>query len=192
MTEIAQKILELIGSFAGLIFGSEEFKKIKILISLISLIISILFISYYIYLEKKYKIGSSILLINIKNFLEAFIKKEYFHQEWEKIKDVFLVDYFIALNKVYNYLQNLINFYDYEGENLIEKYSKFPDSVFENKQNFLKALKVLEIIKNKKENIKISKKESLALIRIIEKGLTELLVIDSQAQWAIFLTLPEE
>lgn len=192
MTEIAQKILELIGSFAGLIFGSEEFKKIKILISLISLIISILFISYYIYLEKKYKIGSSILLINIKNFLEAFIKKEYFDQEWEKIKDVFLVDYFIALNKVYNYLENLINFYNYEGENLIEKYSKFPESVFENKQNFLKALRVLEIIKNKKENIKISKKEALVLIRIIEKGLTELLVIDSQTQWAIFLTLPEE
>lgn len=191
MSELVQKILEIIGSFAGLIFGAEEFKRLKIIFMFFSLIFSLLAIVYFFYLERKYKIGTSILLTNIKNFLEGFIKPENLNQEWKKIKEIFIIDYFLALDKIYRYLQEVINFYEYEGNTLSEKYQKIPNSVFNNKNDFLRALKILELIRNQKENIDINPREALALIRVIEKGLTELLVIDSQAQWAIFLILPE-
>jgi hypothetical protein len=192
MIELAQRILEIIGSFAGLIFGTPEFKKLKIILMIISLTFSILALYYFFYLERKYKIGTSILITNIKNFLEAFLKQENFNQEWLKIKDIFLVDHLSALNKVYKYLNEIINLYEYPGNDLFEKYNQFPESVFNNKKDFLKAIKVLEVIKSKKEKLEISREEGLAIIRVIEKGLLELMIIDSQAQWATFLKLPED
>ncbi|MCS7183805.1 MAG: hypothetical protein NZ866_00445 [Patescibacteria group bacterium] len=192
MIDIFQRILEIVGSFAGLIYGSEEFKKLRIIISLLVLIFSFLGLFYFFYLEKKYKIGTSIWLTSIKNFLEGFIKPEHLNREWKKIKDIFLLNPNLALKKVYKYLEEVINLYGYEEETLSEKFSKIPNSVFEKKQDFLRALHVLEIINKKESEEKISSREALALIRVIEKGLLELLIIDSQAQWAISLTLPQE
>ncbi|GIW66269.1 MAG: hypothetical protein KatS3mg095_0167 [Candidatus Parcubacteria bacterium] len=192
MIEIINKLLEISGSFVGLLFGTEEFKKLKIVISFISLTFSILILLYYFYLEKKYKIGTSIIITNLKNFLEAFIKKDNFNKNWLKIKDIFILDHKIALKKVLDYLNEIISLYEYEGENLKDKFSKFPESVFQSKSNFIKALSVIEILTKKNENNNISKKEALAIIRIIEKGLMELLIIDSQAQWAVSLVLPED
>jgi len=191
MSEIIQKILEALGSFAGLIVGSEEFKQLKILISFISLLLSILFLGYFIYLEKKYKIGTSIWLTNIKNFLEGFVKPDDFKKEWLKIKEIFLIDHLLALKKTYKFLNEIMIFYDYEGNNLIDKYSQFPESVFKSKNDFLKALNILEII-NQNPTQDISKKEALIIIKTIEKGLLDLLVIDSESQWASSLVLDKQ
>ncbi|GIW65888.1 MAG: hypothetical protein KatS3mg094_407 [Candidatus Parcubacteria bacterium] len=192
MIELFNKFIELIGSFAGLLLGSEEFIELKRIISVISLIISILFLFYYFYLEKKYKLGTSIILTNLKNFLEAFIKKDILNKEWLKIKSVFLIDHYSAIKKVFDYLNQVISLYDYEGENLKEKFSKFPNSIFKNKNDFIKAIHIIEILNKEKNSQSITERESLAIIRVIEKGLIELLIIDPQAQWANSLILPED
>jgi hypothetical protein len=188
---IFDRLIEILGTLSGIVVGSKEFLKLKLLISFFAIFFVIALLLYYIYLERKYKIGTEIILTNIKNFLEAFVlKKEVLSKEWLDIKKVFLLDKKAALIKVYYYLNRIIDFYGYSGNTLEEKFKNFPDSVFENKNDFLKSIKILEILKNKidkKEEIKLNEEEILFIIKVIEKGLVNLLIIDPENQWANFL-----
>jgi hypothetical protein len=188
---IFDRLIEILGTLSGIVVGSKEFLKLKLVISFFAIFFVIALLLYYIYLERKYKIGTEIILTNIKNFLEAFVlKKEVLSKEWLDIKKVFLLDKKAALIKVYYYLNRIIDFYGYSGNTLEEKFKNFPDSVFENKNDFLKSIKILEILKNKidkKEEIKLNEEEILFIIKVIEKGLVNLLIIDPENQWANFL-----
>jgi hypothetical protein len=188
---IFDRLIEILGTLSGIVVGSKEFLKLKLAISFFAIFFVIALLLYYIYLERKYKIGTEIILTTIKNFLEAFVlKKEVLSKEWLDIKKVFLLDKKAALIKVYYYLNRIIDFYGYSGNTLEEKFKNFPDSVFENKNDFLKSVKILEILKNKidkKEEIKLNEEEILFIIKVIEKGLVNLLIIDPENQWANFL-----
>jgi hypothetical protein len=188
---IFDRLIEILGALSGIVVGSKEFLKLKLVISFFAIFFVIALLLYYIYLERKYKIGTEIILTTIKNFLEAFVlKKEVLSKEWLDIKKVFLLDKKAALIKVYYYLNRIIDFYGYSGNTLEEKFKNFPDSVFENKNDFLKSIKILEILKNKidkKEEIKLNEEEILFIIKVIEKGLVNLLIIDPENQWANFL-----
>jgi hypothetical protein len=188
---IFDRLIEILGTLSGIVVGSKEFLKLKLVISFFAIFFVIALLLYYIYLERKYKIGTEIILTTIKNFLEAFVlKKEVLSKEWLDIKKVFLLDKKAALIKVYYYLNRIIDFYGYSGNTLEEKFKNFPDSVFENKNDFLKSIKILEILKNKidkKEEIKLNEEEILFIIKVIEKGLVNLLIIDPENQWANFL-----
>jgi hypothetical protein len=188
---IFDRLIEILGTLSGIVVGSKEFLKLKLVISFFAIFFVIALLLYYIYLERKYKIGTEIILTNIKNFLEAFVlKKEVLSKEWLDIKKVFLLDKKAALIKVYYYLNRIIDFYGYSGNTLEEKFKNLPDSVFENKNDFLKSIKILEILKNKidkKEEIKLNEEEILFIIKVIEKGLVNLLIIDPENQWANFL-----
>jgi len=190
--QIFDRLIEILGTLSGIIVGSKEFLQLKLVISFVSIFFIITLLVYYVYLERKYKIGIEIILLNIKNFLEAFIlKKGDLSKEWLEIKKIFLLDKKMAVMKVYDYLNKIIDFYGYYGNNLEEKFKNFPDSVFENKKDFLKSVKILEILKNKvykKEELNLSDEEILFIIKVIEKGLVTLLIIDQEDQWANFLT----
>jgi len=191
--EIIQTILSLLGGLSGLLFSLPEFRKLKIIISALAILFSLALIGYWIYLERKYRFGIEWWKFLIKYYSEAFIKPEYFDQEWLKIKNIFLSDHFAALLKTYKYLEEVIDLYGYEEPTLIEKFKKIPDQVFPNKERFLKALEALEIIKNKlskNEKIEISEIEALAILKEIETGLQGLFVITQKALWANFLVLP--
>jgi len=191
--EIIQTILSLLGGLSGLLFSLPEFRKLKIIISAFVILTSIGLIVYWIYLERKYKFGIEWWKFLIKYYSEAFIKPEYFDQEWLKIKNIFLSDHLASLIKAYKYLEEVINLYGYEELTLIEKFKKIPDQVFPNKERFLKALEALEIIKNKlekNEKIEISEMEALAILKEIELSLQGLFVITQKALWANFLVLP--
>jgi hypothetical protein len=188
---IFDRLIEILGTLSGIVVGSKEFLKLKLVISFFAIFFVIALLLYYIYLERKYKIGTEIILTTIKNFLEAFVlKKEVLSKEWLDIKKFFLLDKKAAIIKVYYYLNRIIDFYGYSGNTLEEKFKNFPDSVFENKNDFLKSIKILEILKNKidkKEEIKLNEEEILFIIKVIEKGLVNLLIIDPENQWANFL-----
>jgi hypothetical protein len=188
---IFDRLIEILGTLSGIVVGSKEFLKLKLVISFFAIFFVIALLLYYIYLERKYKIGTEIILTTIKNFLEAFVlKKEVLSKEWLDIKKFFLLDKKAAIIKVYYYLNRIIDFYGYSGNTLEEKFKNFPDSVFENKNDFLKSIKILEILKNKidkKEEIKLNEEEILFIIKVIEKGLVNLSIIDPENQWANFL-----
>ncbi len=191
--EFVQKILTLLGGLSGLLFSLPEFRYLKILISFIAILISLILILYWIYLERKYKYGIEWWKFLIKYFSEAFIKPEYFDEEWLKIKNVFLSDYLNSLIRTYKYLEEVIELYGYEEKSLLEKFKKIPEQVFPNKERFLKALEALILIKEKLEkgsSLEISENEALAILKEIELGLQGLFVITHKALWANFLVLP--
>ena len=214
--EFVQKILTLLGGLSGLLFSLPEFRYLKILISFIAILISLILILYWIYLERKYKYGIEWWKFLIKYFSEAFIKPEYFDEEWLKIKNVFLSDYLNSLIRTYKYLEEVIELYGYEEKSLLEKFKKIPEQVFPNKERFLKALEALGLIyrkllsleskiseiesllnnkdiKEKLEkgsSLEISENEALAILKEIELGLQGLFVITHKALWANFLVLP--
>jgi len=191
--EFIQTILSLLGGLSGLLFSLPEFRKLKIIISGLAILFTITLIGYWIYLERKYRYGIEFWKFLIEYYSEAFIKPDYFDQEWLKIKNIFLSDNLASLIKTYKYLEEVINIYGYEGTTLIEKFKRIPDQAFPNKERFLKALEALEIIKNKiekKEKIELSESESLAILKEIELGLQGLFVITQKALWANFLVLP--
>lgn len=195
MSEIIEKFLKVIASLGGVIFGTPEFKKIKIILSFFSIIISILLIWYWIYLERKYKYGLWEWKRVYKDFTEAFIKSDYFRKKWVDIKKVYLSNYMKSLENAYLFLSELIDFYGYEGDNIIEKYQKFPNQILKNKDDFLKALEILVLIyeKNKKkQKIEISQKETIKVLYVIEKGLRNLLVINQGDLWVEELIPPLE
>lgn len=193
--EIVEKFLRLIASIGGLIFGTPEFKRLKILISFLSIIFSFILIGYWIYLERKYKFGIDEWKRVLKDFNDAFIKEDYYKKQWADIKKIFLVNHLNALNKTYKFLEELIEMYGYEGANIVEKFKNFPNQILKNKNDFLKALEILVLIDNKqkkKEKIEIAEKEALRVLYEIEKGLKNLLVINQEDLWVEELIPPLE
>jgi hypothetical protein len=193
--EIVEKFLRLIASIGGLIFGTPEFRRLKIIISFLSIIFSFILIGYWIYLERKYKFGIDEWKRVLKDFNDAFIKEDYYKKQWADVKKIFLANNLNALNKTYKFLQELIEMYGYEGSNIIEKFKKFPDQILKNKNDFLKALEILVLVDNKqkkKEKIEISEKEVLRVLYEIEKGLKNLLVINQEDLWVEELIPPLE
>jgi len=187
--EILQRILELLSKIAGLLFNIPEFQKLRILISLFSIVFSLGLIFYWIYLERKYKYGAEWWSFLVKYFLEAFIKPDYFKNEWKKIKNIFLTDQVSALVKTYKFLEEVIELYGYEEGTLKEKFLKIPNQVYKNTNRYERALEALEIIYKKinhKEKIEISKEEALAVLKEIENMLGDLFVISPEDYWANF------
>ena len=193
--EIIEKFLRLIASIGGLIFGTPEFRRLKIIISFLSIIFSFILIGYWIYLERKYRFGIDEWKRVLKDFNDAFIKEDYYKKQWADVKKIFLANSLNALNKTYKFLQELIEMYGYEGSNIIEKFKKFPDQILKNKNDFLKALEILVLDDNKqkkKEKIEISEKEVLRVLYEIENGLKNLLVINQEDLWVEELIPPLE
>lgn len=193
--EVLQRILEIFSKIAGLLFNIPEFQKLRILISLFSIIFSLLLIFYWIYLERKYKYGSEWWSFLIKYFLEAFIKPEYFKNEWRKIKNLFVTDHISSLLKTYQFLQEVIDLYGYEKGNLKEKFLQIPNQVYNKKERYEMALEALEVIYNKiqkKEEIEITKLDALSILKEIESMLGDLFVISPEDYWANFQVVPEE
>jgi hypothetical protein len=193
--EVVEKFLRLIASIGGLIFGTPEFRRLKIIISFLSIIFSFILIGYWIYLERKYRFGIDEWKRVLKDFNDAFIKEDYYKKQWADVKKIFLANSLNALNKTYKFLQELIEMYGYEGSNIIEKFKKFPDQILKNKNDFLKALEILVLVDNKqkkKEKIEISEKEVLRVLYEIEKGLKNLLVINQEDLWVEELIPPLE
>jgi len=193
--EIIEKFLRLIASIGGLIFGTPEFRRLKIIISFLSIILSFILIGYWIYLERKYRFGIDEWKRVLKDFNDAFIKEDYYKKQWADVKKIFLANSLNALNKTYKFLQELIEMYGYEGSNIIEKFKKFPDQILKNKNDFLKALEILVLVDNKqkkKEKIEISEKEVLRVLYEIENGLKNLLVINQEDLWVEELIPPLE
>ncbi|MGC8981626.1 MAG: hypothetical protein ACP5JU_01610 [Minisyncoccia bacterium] len=193
--EIIEKFLRVIAGIGGLIFGTPEFKKLKIIISFLSIIFSLLLIWYWIYLERKYKFGIDEWKRVLRDFSDAFLKEDHFKKQWADIKKIFLVNHLKAINRTYKFLQELIDFYGYKGDNIIEKFKNFPDQILKNKSDFLKAVEILVLIDNKqkkKEGVEISKDEALRVLYEIEKGLKNLLVINHEDLWVEELIPPLE
>ena len=194
--ELLQKFLELFSKIGGLLFNIPEFQKLRIIVSLFSIIFSLTLIGYWIYLERKYKYGIEWWGFLIKYFLEAFIKPDYFKNEWLKIKNIFLSDHISALIKTYNLLQEIIDLYGYEEKvSLKEKFLKIPNQVYSKLDRYQMALEALEIIYqkiNKKEQIEISKTEALSILKEIESMLGDLFVINPSDYWANFQVEPQE
>lgn len=187
--ELLQKLLELFSKIAGLLFSLPEFQKTRIIISAVGLLFSLFLVGYWIYLERKYRYGIEVWSFLIKYFLDAFIKPEYFKNEWKKIRDIFLTDHLSALKETYRLLKELIELYGYEGGELKEIFLKIPNQIYTNKERYEKALEALEIIIkkiNKNEKLEISPKESLAILKEIESLLKNLMVINPEDLWANF------
>ena len=188
--EILQRILELFGKIGGLLFNIPEFQKLRIIVSLFSILFPLGLIGYWIYLERKYKYGIEWWGFLIKYFLEAFIKSDYFKNEWLKIKNIFLSDYITALIKTYNLLQEVIDLYGYEEKiSLKEKFLKIPNQVYSKLDRYEMALEALEIIYdkiNKGEKIEINRSEALSILKEIENMLGDLFVISPSDYWANF------
>lgn len=187
--ELLEKLLEIFSKIAGLLFNIPEFQKLRIIVSILGLLFSLFLIGYWIYLERKYKYGREWWSFLIKYFLDAFIKPEYFKNEWKKIKDIFLSDHILALKSTYKFLEELIDFYGYEKGSLKEKFMSVPNQIYTSKDRYEKALEALEIIQNKlekREKLEITKKEALAVLKEIELMLKDLLVINPEDYWANF------
>lgn len=193
--EFLQRILEILSKISGFLFNIPEFQKFKVVISLFSIIISLLLIFYWIYLERKYKYGSDWWAFLIKYFLEAFIKPDYFKNEWKKIKNIFITDHISALVKTYQFLQEVIDLYGYEDGTLKEKFLKIPNQVYSKKDRYGMALEALEIIYNKIQNknkIEITQLDSISILKEIESMLGDLFVISPEDYWANFQVVPQE
>ena len=193
--EIVDQVLRLIASLGGLILTTPEFRELKFWLSLISLLISFLFIYYWFYLEKKSGYGRDVFKWILENISEASIPNDHFKKQWVSLKKVYLLDRIQTLRQVYKFLKELINFYGYPGEDLIEQFKMFPDQILTNKENFLKALEIITIIEERAKNnqqINMADKEVALVLYEIEKGLKNLLVINLEDQWAEELIPPLE
>lgn len=192
--EVLQRLLEIFSKIAGLLFNIPEFQKIRIIVSILGLLLSASLIGYWIYLERKYKYGAELWTFLIKYFLDAFIKPEYFKNEWKKIRNIFLADHFLALKETYRLLEEVIDLYGYEEGSLKEKFLSIPNQVYTDKERYAKALEVLEIIMKKikkDEKIEINQREVLAVLKEIESLLKNLMVISPEDLWASFQVVQE-
>ncbi len=187
--EVLQRLLEVFSKIAGLLFNIPEFQKIRIIVSLLGLLFSLSLIGYWIYLERKYRYGIEWWSFLIKYFLEAFIKPDYFKNEWKKIRDIFLSDHLLALKETYRFLEEVIDLYGYESGTLKERFLKIPNQIYTDKERYSKALEALDLIIKKIKNgekIEISQKEALAILKEIESMLKNLMVISPEDLWASF------
>lgn len=181
------RLLEVVTSFGGLIFGLPGYKLFKLIFSILGLFFSLALIGYWLYLESKFKWGRWWwkLLFNI--WAEAKVKPKIFQKEWKKLENVFKKDKIASLIRAEEILQAVLNLYFFKEKELLkdrlEKTSKITIPNIERLKMANSAIELIKTNRDKGKNIDVSETEILSILKEFEQALLGMLVITEEDLW---------
>jgi len=188
---IFRPLIELMGIFTSFIFGTAGFPQTKLLISFFGLLLTLIAIGYWLYLEKRYGYGREWWGMLFRYFIQARLSFKQIKSDWQKVKGVFLVSPTHSVFIAYDLFETVIDFYGYPGKTLREKLAGFPSKLLPNMERLKKALVAIELIENKNPKIEITKTEAEAILKEIEKAFVSLLLLTQEDCWVVLPELPK-
>ncbi|MEK7673975.1 MAG: hypothetical protein AAB371_02155 [Patescibacteria group bacterium] len=192
---LIDRVFELIDAVAGLLFGTNEFKFVKLILVFFGLIVSLAFVGYWFFMESKYKWGRWWwgFLFNI--WAEARIKPEVFQKEWKKLQSVYERDKTESLYKSEEILNALLDLYFYEEAPLTDRLEKTSKITIPNIERLKMANNAIELIKTRQKNgekIEISEKEANSILKEFELSLLQMFIIVEEDCWVKSLEQPQQ
>lgn len=187
---IFRQLIELLGIFTGLVFGTAGFAQTKLLVSLLGLLLALLAVAYWIFLESRYGYGREWWGMLFRYFLQARLKFKQLKSDWQKVKRVFLVDPIRSVFIARELFATVIDLYGYPGKTLPEKLSAFPPKIIPNLERLQKALAAIDLIEAKGITVEITQAEILAVLRELEEALVALLLLNREDCWVTPSTSP--
>ena len=151
-----------------------------------SILILSLFISFYLlWLWLKYEMKNkeeiskwSLYLKSIKDFY--FLKES--KKTFQEIKELFYKDKFLALQKINEFLNFVLETFGYEG-NLEEKLTKINSNFLPSLENLKKAISIYNLIEEKFKNnreINLTEDEYLLVFHAYEVALKDLNILTTE------------
>lgn len=166
----------------------------KIFIFLFSIILSSFLIIVWIKLELKNKDEISFWQLIFKSKRDyKFIKK--MKNNFTKIKNTFTQDKIKGLIAIDDFLKQIIEMFDYPGENLEKKIDQLPQEIIKTTTEIKKAIKIVGLIKEKKqrgEELSLKENEYDLIFDVYQKFLVDLRVVPNENLLVMNQLQPEE
>jgi len=151
---------------------------IKSIIFFISFIYSLNLFIFWLYLEIKNKdeIGFWLGLGDIIKYYRKIKNKKL---NYEEVKKTYLENHFLGLIALKNFFTEIIEIFGYQGNNLEERIKNISDEDLPNKEDVLKAIKIINLLEKRQEN-DLSEEEIELIFSTLEKALYYLNVIEKE------------
>lgn len=154
----------------------------KLSIYLISLILTSLMIIWWI----KFELVNQDEIDYWQSFLKSrkdfkFIKNQ--EKNFKRIKAIFINDKIRGLIEIDNFVNSIVDMFDYGEYTLEEKVDKIPDDVAKNKEDLKKSIKIVNLIRekiNKGEDVNLKDEEFNLVFNSYEKFLTDLGIVTTE------------
>ena len=183
---ILDRLFELVASFGGFLAATPEYRALRFAIAFIGLLLSLVFLGYWFYLEGRYRFGRGDWKVYLAFWAESRLKSDVFAKEWQRLQKLLPDQRLRVAIEAEALFQEVLNLYFYNEEPLLTRLPKVTTTLIPNRDRLILASEAIDRLRAKEragERVDLAEPQVLSLLREFELALLALLVITEADAW---------